>query len=102
MKGNFYNLINDKKPVLVDFYATWCGPCKSQLPIIKDVSKALAGRVKIIKIDIDKNKRIAHKYKVRSVPTLALFEQGRLVWQEAGLKSKTQILKVINSKIKSS
>jgi len=102
MKGNFYNLINDKKPVLVDFYATWCGPCKSQLPIIKDVSKALAGRVKIIKIDIDKNKQIAHKYKVRSVPTLALFEQGRLIWQEAGLKSKTQILKVINSKIKSS
>lgn len=102
MKGNFYNLINDKRPVLVDFYATWCGPCKSQLPIIKNVSKALAGRVKIIKIDIDKNKQIAHKYKVRSVPTLALFEQGRLVWQEAGLKSKTQILKVINSKIKSS
>jgi thioredoxin 1 len=102
MKGNFYNLINDKKPVLVDFYATWCGPCKSQLPIIKDVSKALAGRVKIIKIDIDKNKQIAHKYKVRSVPTLALFEQGRLLWQEAGLKSKTQILKAINSKIKSS
>lgn len=102
MKGNFYNLINDKRPVLVDFYATWCGPCKSQLPIIKDVSKALAGRVKIIKIDIDKNKQIAHKYKVRSVPTLALFEQGRLVWQEAGLKSKTQILKIVNSKIKSS
>jgi len=99
MKGNFSQLISSSEPVLVDFYATWCGPCKSQLPIIKEVSKELAGKVKIIKIDIDKNKALAHKYKVRSVPTLALFRYGKVLWMDAGMKTKNQILRIIKEKV---
>lgn len=95
MKGNFSQLIGGSQLILVDFYATWCGPCKSQLPIIKEVSKELSGKVKVIKIDIDKNKSLAHKYKVRSVPTLALFQYGKIKWIEAGMKTKHQILKII-------
>jgi len=99
MKGNFSQLISSSEPVLVDFYATWCGPCKSQLPIIKEVSKELAGKIKIIKIDIDKNKALAHKYKVRSVPTLALFRYGKVLWMDAGMKTKNQILRIIKEKV---
>jgi len=99
MKGNFSQLISSSEPVLVDFYATWCGPCKSQLPIIKEVSKELAGKVKIIKIDIDKNKALAHKYKVKSVPTLALFRYGKVLWMDAGMKTKNQILRIIKEKV---
>ncbi len=98
MKGNFNQLTSGPTPVLVDFYATWCGPCKAQLPIIKEVAKELKGKVKIIKIDIDKNQQIAHKYKVKSVPTLALFKHGKIIWQEAGMRTKTQILKIIKEK----
>ena len=98
MKGNFNQLTAGPVPVLVDFYATWCGPCKSQLPIIKEVAKELKGKVKIIKVDIDKNKQIAHKYKVRSVPTLALFRHGKVIWQAAGMRTKNQILNIIKEK----
>ena len=98
MKGNFHQLISGPTPVLVDFYATWCGPCKSQLPIIKEVAKELKGKVKIIKIDIDKNQQLAHKYKVKSVPTLALFCYGKVIWQAAGMRTKNQILNIIKEK----
>lgn len=98
MKGNFHQLISGPTPVLVDFYATWCGPCKSQLPIIKEVAKELKGKVKIIKIDIDKNQQLAHKYKVKSVPTLALFHYGKVIWQAAGMRTKNQILNIIKEK----
>ena len=98
MKGDFNQLTSGPTPVLVDFYATWCGPCKSQLPIVKEVAKELKGKVKIIKIDIDKNKQLAHKYKVRSVPTLALFRYGKVIWQASGLRTKNQIMKIIKEK----
>ena len=99
MKGDFNQLTSGPTPVLVDFYATWCGPCKSQLPIVKEVAKELKGKVKIIKIDIDKNKQLAHKYKVRSVPTLALFRYGKVIWQASGLRTKNQIMKIIKEKV---
>jgi thioredoxin 1 len=99
MKGNFHQLTSGPTPVLVDFYATWCGPCKSQLPIIKEVAKELKGKVKVIKIDIDNNQQIAHKYNVRSVPTLALFRYGKVIWQEPGMRTKTQIMKIIKEKL---
>jgi len=98
MKGNFHQLISGPTPVLVDFYATWCGPCKSQLPIIKEVAKELKGKVKIIKIDIDKNQQLVHKYKVKSVPTLTLFHYGKVIWQAAGMRTKNQILNIIKEK----
>ncbi|HFA51474.1 MAG TPA: thioredoxin [Bacteroidetes bacterium] len=95
MKGNFNQLINGDKPVLIDFHAEWCGPCKAQAPIIKEVAKEMGGKVRIVKIDVDKNQAIAQKYQVRGVPTLALFKNGQVLWKQAGMLGKQQILNVI-------
>lgn len=99
MKGNFGNIINGPKPVLVDFHAEWCGPCKAQAPILKDVAKSSSGRLRIIKIDIDKNPAIAQQYQVRGVPTLALFKNGKLLWKQSGLQTKHQIESAIKQSI---
>ncbi|SDH30765.1 thioredoxin [Winogradskyella thalassocola] len=96
MKGDFNALINGDKPVLVDFHAEWCGPCKAQGPIISDLAKAVGGKVRIIKIDIDKNQAVAQRYQVRGVPTLALFKAGQIVWRQSGVQSKSQLMTVIN------
>ena len=96
MKGNFDKLINGDKPILIDFHAEWCGPCKALSPIIKEVARAISGKVRIIKIDVDKNQAIAQRYQVRGVPTLALFKNGQIVWRESGVQSKQQLLNVIN------
>ena len=95
MKGDFNKLINEKKPVLVDFHAEWCGPCKTQSPIIKQVAKEIDGKVRIIKIDIDKNQAIAQRYNVRGVPTLVLFKEGQIVWRQSGVQTKAQLVDVI-------
>lgn len=95
MKGNFNKIIQSNRPVLVDFFATWCGPCKMQLPIIKEVAKELKGEVRILKIDIDKNKQIAHRFKVKSVPTLMAFKNSRIVWRASGVQSKKAIVDAI-------
>ena len=99
MKGNFNQIINGDKPVLVDFHAEWCGPCKMLAPTIKEVSKAMDGKIRIIKIDIDKNPALAQKYQVRGVPTLALFKNGKVVWKESGVRTKHQIITVIERNI---
>jgi len=95
MKGNFNQLINSDKPLLIDFHAVWCGPCKSQDMVIKDLAKSLSGKVRIVKIDVDKNKAIAQRYNINGVPNLAIFNKGKLVWQEAGLKTKAQLSAII-------
>ncbi|AWW00799.1 thioredoxin [Arcticibacterium luteifluviistationis] len=96
MKGNFKELVNAEIPLLVDFYAVWCGPCKAQAPIIKELAKEVEGKVRIIKIDIDKNQAVAQRYNIKGVPTLALFKGGAIVWRQSGVQSKTQLLQVIN------
>lgn len=96
MKGNFEKLINGDLPVLIDFHAEWCGPCKSQAPIFKSVAQAMKDKVRLVKIDIDKNQAIAQKYQVRGVPTLALFENGKLLWKQSGLQTKQQIINVLD------
>lgn len=95
MKGNFNKLINGDKPVLIDFHAEWCGPCKAQSPVIKKLAKEVKGKVRIVKIDVDKNQGIAQRYNVRGVPTLALFKNGEVVWRESGFQSKQQLLDVV-------
>ncbi|NDI99962.1 thioredoxin [Flavobacterium sp. LaA7.5] len=95
----FNKLINSDKPVLVDFFATWCGPCKMMSPILEEVKQNLGDRVTIIKIDVDKNQQLmAHpNYQVRGVPTLMLFQNGKVLWKQSGVVSKDEIInKILN------
>ncbi|HCQ17479.1 MAG TPA: thioredoxin [Cryomorphaceae bacterium] len=96
MKRNFNHIINGDQPVLVDFYADWCGPCKMQAPILKEVSSEIGGKARIIKIDVDKNQRLAQQYQVRGVPTLILFKTGQPVWRQSGVATKQQLIDLIN------
>lgn len=84
--SDFNELINDSKPTLVDFYATWCGPCKMQSPIIEKVKEAVGDTANVLKVDIDKNTDVARKYNVQSIPTLILFKNGEPVWRAVGLQ----------------
>jgi len=95
--SKFSELINQDTPVLVDFYAEWCGPCKMMSPILKDVKDTLKDRVSIIKIDVDKNQAIAAKYQVRGVPTMLLFANGKQVWRQSGVLQKHELIDVITS-----
>ena len=96
MKGNFDSLINDNKPVIVDFHALWCGPCKVQSPILKQVADELGERVRVIKIDVDVNQEIAGKYRIQSVPTLMIFKNGEVKYQQAGVHTKAQLMTILN------
>lgn len=83
--NNFEELISGDKPVLVDFFATWCGPCKMMHPILEDISKRVGDRAKVVQVDVDKAESLAMKYNIRSVPTLMIFKQGQLVWTGVGV-----------------
>ncbi len=83
--SNFHELINSGKPVLVDFYADWCQPCKMMSPILSDVKNAIGDDAYIIKVDIDASPEAAAVFKVHSVPTLIIFKDGRAVWRQAGV-----------------
>lgn len=95
--GKFDELINSEKPTLVDFYATWCGPCKMMSPLLEEVARELGESTKIIKVDIEKNKDAAVQYGIRSVPTLILFKEGEIVWRQSGLPSKTLIVESVKN-----
>ena len=97
MKRSFKAIIESQKIVLVDFFATWCGPCQALMPILKDVKDDLGDAVKIVKIDIDKNEALAIKYQVRSVPTMILFNNGEPKWRQSGVLQKQDILQVIQT-----
>lgn len=97
MKQNFSKLTAGNIPVLVDFYADWCGPCKMLAPILKQVKDELGENIKIIKIDVDKNQSIASKYQVRGVPTMLLFKDKKQVWRQSGVLPKDEIIHIIES-----
>ncbi|MGF1557838.1 MAG: thioredoxin [Flavobacteriaceae bacterium] len=97
MKTSFQNIIDSKTPVLVDFYADWCGPCKMLAPILKQVKEELGDSVKIVKIDVDKNQALANQYQVRGVPTMLLFKNGKQVWRQSGVLQKNDIVNVVKS-----
>ena len=91
----FNEIINSDKPVLVDFFAEWCGPCKAMAPILKDVKQEVGNTTTIIKIDVDKNPEAASKFQVRGVPTLILFKNGQPVWRQSGVVQKSGLLEII-------
>jgi len=97
MKSSFNTIINSDIPVLIDFSADWCGPCKMLAPVLKQVKEALGDKIKIIKIDVDKNQLLATKYQVRGVPTMLLFKNGKQLWRQSGLVQKEQLLNVVKT-----
>jgi thioredoxin 1 len=100
-KVSFNELINDSKPVLVDFSAEWCGPCKAMAPILKQVASAVGDKAKIVKIDVDRNQSVAAKYAIQSVPTLILFKAGKIVWRQSGMQSAKMLTETIESNMES-
>lgn len=93
--GSFNEIINDNTPVLVDFYADWCAPCRMMAPIMQQVSKDMGEKVRVIKIDVDKNEAVARKYQIQSIPTTILFKNGKVVWQGVGVMQADQIKAII-------
>ncbi len=99
-KKSFKELIQQSEvPVLVDFYADWCGPCQTLSPIVEQVAAEMSGKIKTIKVDVDKNQRAAMNYQVRSIPTLILFWKGNILWRRAGLMTKRELLSLLNNSI---
>lgn len=97
MKSSFSKITDSEIPVLVDFYADWCGPCKMLGPILKQVKDEMGESIKIVKIDVDKNQSIASKYQVRGVPTMLLFKKGKQLWRQSGVLQKDAIVQIIKS-----
>lgn len=97
--GNFSEIINKNKIVLVDFSAEWCGPCKTLAPMLKEVKNKVGNNANIIKIDIDKNPGLTNFYQIQSVPTLLLFKNGKLKWRESGVKPVHELVEIINQNI---
>jgi thioredoxin 1 len=95
--SKFRDIINNDKPVLVDFFAEWCGPCKVMSPILKEVKKEIGDQVIILKVNVDNNQTLAQKYQIKGVPTFMLFKKSEIVWQQSGIVEKQMLINVIKS-----
>jgi thioredoxin 1 len=99
MNGRFLNIINSNRPVLVDFFADWCQPCKQMSPILKEVKSELKESVRIIKVNVDKNPAIATRYQIRSIPTVIVFKKGEPIWKGIGLQPACDLKTVLRKHI---
>lgn len=99
MNDSFNNIINGKTPVIIDFSAEWCGPCKMLRPVLEQLKASMGNTIRIIKIDVDNNRALAARYNIRSVPTLMLFQNGRMIWSGVGIMTSEHLEKIINSNI---
>ncbi|MDX2049533.1 MAG: thioredoxin [Chitinophagaceae bacterium] len=97
--SRFHEVINDEKPVLVDFYAEWCGPCKVMAPELKKLADMHKDNLRVIKVDIDKNQQAVNAYRISGVPTLMLFKKGEILWRQSGAMSAQQISASIIAKL---
>ena len=97
--SNFSTLINQDKPVLVDFFAEWCGPCKMMSPVLKEVKDSIGDVASVIKIDVDKNQELASQLQVRGVPTLILYKNGKQLWRQSGVVQKNDLIALIQSHV---
>lgn len=82
--SSFQAILNNSKPVLIDFYAEWCGPCKTMVPVLEELKKNMGDQIRILKIDIDKNQALAAKHQIRGVPTLLLIQEDKILWKQSG------------------
>lgn len=99
MLGKFEHIINSEKPVLVDFYADWCGPCKAVPPLLKQVKERFNDNIRIIKVNVDNNPSIAGRFGIQSIPTLMLFRNGQTVWKGVGVRPVDEIRRVVEQAI---
>jgi len=95
--STFSELINSETPVLVDFYADWCAPCKMMPPILREVKDKLGDKIRIIKIDTERNQELSIKYQIRSIPTVMLFKNGTIQWQNSGVLPANQLISTISN-----
>lgn len=95
MIDKFQELINDEKPVLIDFYATWCGPCQAMAPVLENLKDEISDNARVVKIDVDKFPQIAGTYQVQSIPTLMIFKKGELLWRHTGAAPKSELLNLL-------
>jgi thioredoxin 1 len=95
MTATFEELIDSETPILIDFFATWCGPCKTLTPTLQQLAKDVGDKIRIIKIDVDQNPKLATKYRVSGVPTLILFKKSELKWRQSGVLSLPQLKAIV-------